>query len=264
MKTMIELESWEAYCSAVDELQQKYNSVPILFRGQPNSSLHLRTTLERYSKSSWTIRKYCDLVVDCARELGHFNDYTGDIPSLSDIDRELSGNMSQVLVQIPTSISFYWTYLPHYGFPSPLLDWSVCPYVAAFFALCESTRAKNVAVFAFIESVSSEKRVWIGKPQITAKWLNVHQHVRHIRQHSCYTIATKAVRNDHQFAPHEHVFRENEIDQDVLIKYVIPSGASTKAMKWLDGKGINYYTLMDDREAYLKTLALRKIKLEGL
>jgi hypothetical protein len=144
------------------------------------------------------------------------------------------------------------------------LDWTASPYIAAFFAFCESARADNVAVFAFIDSFSSEKHVWIGKPQITAKWLNVHQHVRHTRQQSCYTVATKAVKNDHQFAPHEHVFRENESDQDVLVKYVIPSGESTKAMKWLDGKGINHYRLMDDREAHLKTLALRKIRFEGL
>jgi hypothetical protein len=132
MKNTIELESWEAYCSVVDELQNTYNTVPVLFRGQPNSSWRLRTTLERFSKSSWTVRKYCELVVDCIRDLGSFDDYTDDIPSLSDIDRELSENMSQVLVHIPTSISFYWTYLRHHGFPSPLLDWTVSPYVAAF------------------------------------------------------------------------------------------------------------------------------------
>jgi hypothetical protein len=264
MKNMIELESWEAYCSAVEELKHTYNNIPVLFRGQPNSSWQLKTTLERFSKSRWTIRKYCDLVVDCIRDLGPIDEYTGDIPSLSDIDRELSENMNQALVHIPASISFYWTYLRHHGFPSPLLDWPVSPYIAAFFAFCESVRAKKVAVFAFIDSVSGKKYVWTGKPQITSKWLNIHQHVRHTRQQSCYTIARKTTKNDHQFARHEHVFRDNEIDQDILIKYLIPSGESTKAMKWLDGEGINYYSLMDDREAHLKTLAFRKIRLEGL
>jgi hypothetical protein len=95
-------------------------------------------------------------------------------------------------------------------------------------------RAKSVGVFVFIDSVSSDKHVWIGKPQITTKWLNVYEHVRHRRQQSRYTIATKAIKNDHRFARHEHVFRENEIDQDILIKFVIPSRESTKAMKWLD------------------------------
>ncbi|PKN63625.1 MAG: hypothetical protein CVU57_17920 [Deltaproteobacteria bacterium HGW-Deltaproteobacteria-15] len=264
MMKIIELESWEAFCSAADEVQCKYENIPLLFRGQPNSNWCLRTTLERYSKSSWTIRKYCSLVVDCVRGLGPLDDYTGDIPSLSDIDRELAQNMTDVLVHIPASISFYWTYLRHHGFPSPLLDWTRSPYIAAFFAFCESVRAKNVAVFAFVDSINGEKHVWKGKPQITAKWLAVHPHVRHSRQQSSYTIATKAVKNDHQFAPHAHVFREDEIDQDLLAKYVIPSAESIKAMKWLDGMGINYYSLMDDREALLKTYALREITFQGL
>jgi hypothetical protein len=37
-----------------------------------------------------------------------------------------------------------------------------------------------------------------------------------------------------------------------------------KALKYLDQKGINYYSLRDDQEAHLKTLAFRKIKLKGL
>ena len=107
------------------------------------------------------------------------------------------------------------------------------------------------------------KHIWTGKPQITAKWLNVHTCVRHERQKSCYTIATKAIENDHQFARHEHVFRDNETEQDILLKFLIPSRDSTKAMKWLDKSGINYYNLMDDRKGHLKTLAFRKIRLEG-
>jgi len=263
MTKTIELDSWEAYCSAVDDLKRKYFSIPILYRGQPNAGWHLRTTLERYSQSKWTIRKYCGLVVDCVKDLGHIEKYTDDIPSLTDIDRELTENVSEVLVSIPITISFYWSYLRHHGFPSPLLDWTTSPYIAAFFAFCESTSAKKVAVFAFLDSISGEKHVRRGKPQITSKWLNVYQHERQTRQKSGYTVATKAMKGDHQFVPHELVFRENEIDQDIIIKYVIPSRESTKAMKWLDGKGINYYSLMNNTEAHLKTLALRNIRFQG-
>jgi len=136
MATMVEVRSWEAYCSAVDELRQEYKNVPVLFRGQANSSWGLRTTIERYSRSCWTIRKYCRLVVESVRDVGSLDDYAGNMPSLSDIDRELSESMNEVLVHVPASISFYWTYLRHYGFPSPVLDWTVSPYIAAFFAFC--------------------------------------------------------------------------------------------------------------------------------
>ncbi len=261
----IEVGSWEAYCSKVKELEHKYKNVPVLFRGQSNASWHLKTTLERFSKSRWTIKKYCKLVIDCVRGLGPIDDYKGNIPSLVDIDRELSDNMNHVLVHIPASISFYWTYLRHHGFPSPLLDWTKSPYIAAFFAFCDCAgRAKKVAIFAFIDSMNGSKFIWTGKPQITSQWLNIHKHLRHTCQQSCYTIATKAIENDHQFAGHEKVIQENEINQDILIKLLIPSTESMKAMKWLDEKGINYYSLIHDREAQLKSLAFKKIRLMGL
>ena len=92
----------------------------------------------------------------------------------------------------------------------------------------------------------------------------MHPNVRHTRQQFCYTIATKTQKNDHRFVRHEHVFKENEIGQDILFKFVIPSSESMKALKYLDQKGINYYSLIDNREALVKTLAFREIKLRSL
>lgn len=259
----IELESWEKYCTAIDKLQHKYENIPIFFRGQANSNWPLKTTLERFSKNSWTIRNYCELVIDCVTQIESFEDYTAGVPEISDIRHELDENFDQVLVHIPNTISFYWTYLRHFEFPSPLLDWSMSPYIAAFFAFCESMKAKKVAIFAFIDSIN-EKYVWLGKPQITSKWLNIHTNERHTRQKSCYTVATKANKKDHKFVCHDQVFRENEIDQDILIKFTIPSSESMKALKYLDHNEINYYSLIGNRESLLKTIAFREIKLWNL
>lgn len=259
----IELGSWEKYCTAIDELQHKYDNIPIFYRGQAKSNWRLETTLERFSKKSWTIRNYCELVIDCITQIESFEDYTAGAPEISEIRQELDENFDQVLVHIPNTISFYWTYLRHYGFPSPLLDWSTSPYIAAFFAFSEGIKSKKVAIFAFIDSIN-EKHVWLGKPQITSKWLNIHTNERHTRQKSCYTVATKANKNEHKFARYDQVFRENEIDQDILIKFTIPSSESMKALKYLDQNGINYYSLMGNRESLLKTLAFREIKLRNL
>jgi hypothetical protein len=261
---IIELESWEKYCSAIEELQHQYEYLPIIFRGQSNFKKPLKTTLERFSKCNWTIRKYCKLVVDCIPQIKSFKEHPSNIPPISDIDGELNEIHNEYLVEIPNAISYYWTYLRHHGFPSPLLDWSQSPYIAAFFAFCESAKSRNVSIFAFIDSISGDKTVWAGKPQITAKWLNIYPHKRHARQQSCYTVATKPKNNDHQFVPHEHVFKTGEVNQDILIKYVIPISERIKALKFLDQKDINYFNLIESEEALLKTIAFRELELKTL
>ena len=42
----------------------------------------------------------------------------------------------------------HMTYLRHHGFPSPLLDWTLSPYIAAFFAFNEAHDDK-VAFFTY-------------------------------------------------------------------------------------------------------------------
>ena len=261
---IIELQSWEKYCAKIEQLQHQNKGIPIIFRGQSNFKKPLKTTLERVSKYNWTIRNYCQLVVDCIPQIKSFKKFPSETPPISDIDRELNETHNEYLVKIPNAISYYWTYLRHYGFPSPLLDWSQSPYIAAFFAFCESAKSKKIAIYAFIDSISGEKTVWAGKPQITAKWLNIHPNKRHTLQQSCYTVSTKPKNNDHQFIPHEHVFKTREANQDILIKYVIPISERKIALKFLDQKGINYFSLMESEETLLKTIAFKELELKNL
>jgi hypothetical protein len=46
----------------------------------------------------------------------------------------------------------YMAYLRHHGFPSPLLDWSRSPYVAAYFAFSRANQAPGERVSIYVLS----------------------------------------------------------------------------------------------------------------
>jgi FRG domain len=80
----------------------------------------------------------------------------------------------------------YLVYLRHHGFPSPLLDWSASPYVAAFFAFDSPPKeAERVAVYTFlqdtIDGVSSDAHLFIVGPYLRSD-------PRHLLQQCRYSI----------------------------------------------------------------------------
>jgi FRG domain len=156
----------------------------------------------------------------------------------------------------------YMVYLRHYGFPSPLLDWSTSPYVAAYFAFRDClSKAKSVAIFAYIEH-EGIKSGWATAPGITALGSNIRSDVRHFLQQSNYTICTEGEGIEAFYCSHDKVFsRNNNLQtaprQDLLWKFVLPSSERGKAIKKLDLYNINAYSLFQSNESLMETVFLR-------
>jgi hypothetical protein len=153
----------------------------------------------------------------------------------------------------------YMAYLRHHGFPSPLLDWTKSPYVAAYFAF-ERPVADEVAIFVYAERPERFKIGSSDEPAIIAPGPIVKTHRRHFAQQSRYTICAKFEANrGWRFVPHQAVFDLGRTTQDVLWKVVIPKTERMKVLDVLDRHNLNRFTLFDSEESLMETLAFRYI-----
>jgi hypothetical protein len=117
------------------------------------------------------------------------------------------------------------TYLRHYGFPSPFLDWSSSPYVAAYFAFRQAAQCENaVSIYVYLES-TSEAGLKAGsndKAYIRAFGPYIRTDRRHFFQQSQYTLCIINDASEWRYASHEEAFDRCDPNQDVLWKFNIP------------------------------------------
>jgi hypothetical protein len=151
----------------------------------------------------------------------------------------------------------YMAYLRHHGFPSPLLDWTDSPYIAAFFAFRECRNGCDfVAIYIFAEKPNGYKVYSSDAGSIYSFGPIVESHNRHFLQKSRYTICVK-YDQEWYFCPHESAFQRDHTKQDVLWKISIPATERTKVLNMLDEYNLNAFSLFGSEESLMETLALR-------
>ncbi len=267
-----EVKSWDGFEpwlqkieSIYDKLMRKdeYKTVSRpLFRGQSNRQWKLLTTLERYFQAPIAVRQYSRLVRAAKPSIETLTGRRWDLP-----DAPLSEAPRQTRIPARHNLFHgegyeYLLYLRHHGFPSPLLDWSMSPYLAAFFAFSdvEESTTQHVSIYGFIEYAGGGKGGWASEPQIQGLGSYVRSHARHFLQQSGYTICLRENNDVLEFASHDDVFARGDASQDLLWKLSIPASERRRVLRHLDRHNINAYSLFASEEGMTRTIAFREIE----
>jgi len=264
----IDVSSWEQFEEQLQGLQEErlqrqsttaLHVSPFLFRGQGNSTWRLTTTLERYGRDRLSFRQYYRLISIVRPQIETFTGVTWDVLEYPEYQKWLEKNDTFMPGNFPGYN--YMVYLRHHGFPSPLLDWTRSPYVAAYFAFSHAIEAKGqVSICVLWEYTGRGKVGDVSKPYIHRLGPYVRSHRRHFLQQSEYTICM--IRDDEWcFASHEEAFVHGitHPDQDVLWKFNIPSTERLKVLKLLDSYNVNALSLFGSEESLMETMAFREL-----
>ncbi len=228
--------TWEAFKNQVG-LDLQTNGAYI-YRGQRDSTWTLRTTLHRTPivQSMQDHKSYADFVLPRVHEA--LEAWTGK-----------SWQLSQ-----PLGLAEFLAFLQHNGFPTPLLDWTYSPYVAAYFAFEGvnhfSPQASEVAIYRF------DSRSWEAAYKQIRDFADFSPHVS--------TLAPRVVGN-HKLALQQGCFtwtnvpdleshiRQNERDgRTFLTKFVIKVEERQRVMRELSLMGITALQLMPSVESVCK------------
>lgn len=264
------LENWKAFEKKIEYLEglrgifekseQGYVS-GMLFRGQGNATWMLKTTLERYSQEpKITAESYFR---SAARVKSQIETYTGKKWNV-EFDEWLKWTVSADPL-MPTTFTGldFLIYLRHHGFPSPFLDWTRSPFVAAFFAFDEVPKdAERVAIYAYLEFAGQGKSQDGDDPVISTLPSNVPSHRRHFIQQSEYTICVAKPESEVIFSDYEEAFAKTDADQNLLWKFTLPVTERIKVLRKMDQMNVNRLSLFDNEESLMSTVALREFYLE--
>ena len=256
------LKTWEELQSEVDSLIKSPGdkSESLLFRGQADSDWKLDTTMERNLMSPIYLDRYYRFAFTAKSRLETLTNLSWDIPIPPEYDKWLEEKDTLSFIDLPGYD--YLAYLRHHGYPSPFLDWTASQYIASFFAFnsVTPTTEKYVSIYCYLEYSNVGKVRSSDQPEIYVLGPYVKVHKRHVLQQSQYTICVELDNNyKSMYTNHEQVFKKDELRQDNLWKFNIPSTERSKALGLLNKMNINAFSLFGTEDSLVESIATNEI-----
>lgn len=261
------VETWEEFLSGVEEIRKEradstdyVQDSPMLFRGQRSSSWRLASTLER-ARERMLYKDYYRIIDKIRPQIESLVGGDWPIPTCPEVERLVTAyeEFNNVLWAGDRPAYAYMAYLRHHGFPSPLLDWSRSPYIAAYFAFANSSRDSSEGVSIFVQckrnfAVSGNKMdvLYNFGPYVKT-------HRRHVLQQSQYTVCL-SFHNEWRFECYDSVFDSGPRQQAYCWKFTIPVSERPKVLALLDEHNLNAFSLFGSEESLMETLANREFR----
>lgn len=268
-----ELKDWPEFEKGIAALELGYAELlekgksggyvvsPLLFRGQSDTAWCLKSTLETYTDSEeMPVREYLSKAWRIRAQIETYTGKKWDDLSWESVDKWCEQKNLLFLSSFPAPD--YLVYLRHHGFPSPLLDWTHSPFIAAHFAFDSIPLGARVAIYAYIESPCGKKSQDGSDPVISTLPIDKRTHKRHFVQQSAYTICAAEKNSDLVFSTYDNAFAKSMTDENFLWKFTLPSSIRVDVLKKLDRMNINKLSLFDTEESLMSTVALRTFYLE--
>ncbi|PKG53710.1 FRG domain-containing protein [Halomonas sp. MES3-P3E] len=221
--------NWENYKKWIAEatrIGQRY-----YYRGQSEVSWKLKTSFHRNSELKGI-------------SLSHYFDKI-----MKDVNYQFAAFDAPVNFQDNVEYLTFLGKLQHHGFPTPLLDWTLSGYVAAFFAFkgapLKAKPSDKVSIFIFdvkrwSQQFSSETSFLANEDFVSDFAVYATGNQRMVRQ-MAVTTATN-VSDLESFI----VQKGQQVGVQFLWRYDMPASERTIVMKELDSMGINDMTLFPD------------------
>jgi len=259
----IELSAWEEYPRVCREIMSEAKILTggnrakeLLFRGLARETYELASTLERSRFSTngvlW-VHHYLRFIEEIQAQVSSLTGQTWD--QVREANSATFYDKEEWYRHYP-----YMTYLRHHGYPSPLLDWTISPYVAAYFAFQAEPSVRRVAVYAFLEYTRGSKAWKADEAHVKGLGPIVQTHHRHYRQQSRYTVCVKK-ENDSEwhYVPYGSILESSDTSQDLFWKITLPMACRDEALAYLRLHNVTGYSLFGTEEALLNSLYCEQV-----